>query len=694
MSDFDWKLTPRQRKIRTLLLQGPHFIPPNDAPPDREVPASLIRELVVLGVPIELHNAIIRGEVDLKGLHCNAKLVLRGCSIDDLDASGAHFHQAFDLGDSEGRPSSVGGLFLLTGATFERGLYLPRLVHLAADMRPEWRDAGMTALKVKRGIIATKARFLGGMSLDGAIVQGVVHYEGANIGENASFTGLRVNGQAVFESVHFGGYTAFMDSIFTQGVSFEPGSGVRRSPELTHPSEEWPETVFTGLAAFDRMSVGGNLRCRYAKFHGSASFIAIRVAGQASFSGAKFHDQVNLQSADFGSDLFIGDLGEHQARCASEFVKGLQLDGGRVSGNLICRHVLFKGRVSFSGLEILGFADLQGSSFNSEFLFDGSRIGAGLFAERSHFYKEITLADTVIGRAALLIRTRFRAQAVFDRAVIRGPLFAERALFRGDASFGDASIAGGALFPRATFGANCHMYGLRVPRRLYLSDARFLSPKARLMLQNSQIGTLELPKRMPSRVVLDGSRIKRVLGPVIKLLASLRSVDEKRTASDELAPPDRAAYSELERALRRQGDDALADEVQFVSRSAESPWLLERRQYLRWLADQLFRFFASYGMTPLRSFLWCVSWWAYASLYMWALTFQPLSLAGILTSISYGFRITFPIDGIADWPATARQSISMPEFYAHTIFIRFVGLGFWSLFLGTITGFFRYVRRF
>ena len=291
-----YKLTPRQREIRKQLLRGegePVLFGAQENADDREIPAELIREAVLAGVPVEIHYAVIKGHMNFKEVEAKGALILRGCSIESFDATGAQFHQALDLSYAEWKsgkdrePTSVFGLFSVLNARLEGGLWLNQFVHLAADSRQVPPHASMSHARVQVGLRADDAKFEGGIMLDGCRIQGGLHLPRAHFGGACSFAGLRVADQAVFESVTFDREVGFFDSAIELGISFDPGRDDPHDPCPVAPSEKWPPTKFVCPAFFDRMKVGGQFRCRFAQFDSVASFNGLRVKGQAVFYSAR-----------------------------------------------------------------------------------------------------------------------------------------------------------------------------------------------------------------------------------------------------------------------------------------------------------------------------------------------------------------------------------------------------------------------
>lgn len=123
--------------------------------------------------------------------------------------------------------------------------------------------------------------------------------------------------------------------------------------------------------------------------------------------------------------------------------------------------------------------------------------------------------------------------------------------------------------------------------------------QARLNLENATIGRFEIKQPVPAKIKLSGiSVVKWDLKPDETYLKVLSSTREFFSGD---------VYSQVEKSLRNEGKDALADDVHIqMRRELEARMWIERMR-ARWLLSRTHRFLTNYGTSALMPFLWIVA---------------------------------------------------------------------------------------
>ena len=355
---------------------------PPDAPRG-EIPAARILRLAEdfksrVGVPVEIRNAVITG---------------------DLDLTGATFAHGLVIKDSEFR-----GRVKLSRATFEGGLDL-RGSHFtrAADFRAA-RVAGycdLTLSEFRRSCRFDDARFGGRVSAAGAPFHRATCRR-ADFGGLVAFTPAsadvptptRFEGRVDFSDAHFAGPASFDGAQFGKGVSFRQA---RFDSSLSF-------RCYLGIAEAPAPGAPDTPGLCVTTFGGRLDFARASVEGLASFEGAQFEGPADFQRAQFNNTTGF-----------SSYASG---DGAR-----LLSRTRFREEADFSVCRIGAGAAFLGVEFCKLANFERLSVGGHL------------LFKTLKSDAATLAATTFRAEARFLGARVSNNAEFDGAAFMGDANF-------------------------------------------------------------------------------------------------------------------------------------------------------------------------------------------------------------------------------------------------------------------
>jgi uncharacterized protein YjbI with pentapeptide repeats len=229
----------------------------------------------------------------------------------------------------------------------------------------------------------------------------------------------------------------------------------------------------------------------------------------------------------------------------------------------------FLGRANFLDAKIMGMFYSRGSFFRrqaifSRTIFEKSVLFRPIVVEgKPHpttFGGEADFSSAKIGGVAVFTGATFKGKASFNSATITGNAFFNPTTFEGEADFILAKIGGNGEFTGATFKGYGDFHSAKIGGEADFTDVKF-----------------------ENKIRLTGTTYNRIKGSLEFLLAKQRVYDPQ-------------PYKELEKFLRRAGDDSQADQV-FYNRlysGGDSISLLD--QPLRWLGDRSLRWFLGYGV--------------------------------------------------------------------------------------------------
>ncbi len=343
-----------------------------------------------------------------------------------------------------------------------------------------------------------------------------------------------------------------------------------------------------------------------AEFSATCYMLGVRISGQLSAQGATFKVK-----QDFALDVQGAEISEGCFLRKAEFSATCHMPGVRISGQLSAQGATFKAK--------------QGRALNAE----GAEIEKGIFfREKAAFTGEVCFVGARLGGL-------FMEGAQLKAHGAKHALDALRCVIDGDCWLKDGCTAKGAVrFDRAEvggefslFGADLQMQGLKnafsfvegKAGRLILPGNK--PPRGIVDLTRTRLGTLEDHESgwpeggKMEHLVLDGLTYEHLRYP------AGRAEDDGAGGAEEIVEarkkwlmrqkPDHLnahyrpqPWTQLIRALRRDGHAEAAEEFEILRRRQERKALLATRPIQRAL-DWFLDWFSGYGYHPWRAL--CIS---------------------------------------------------------------------------------------
>jgi uncharacterized protein YjbI with pentapeptide repeats len=387
---------------------------PDQPAHQRTIEASRIEDFVrkfdgVVDAPIEISNAIIKGNLHVQHAHFKCGLSVTGSEFQgSVDFSFAVFDHSVNFYETcfmEGanfRGTHARGDFKIVLAYFDRPAYFDD-----ADIDEVFRADGAVFNQVSfRRLTCAKSFIFGPMysgkekyvgRRNGArfLIHPADQFVPARFRRRADFTDAQVKGPVHFEGAYFD------DKAIFERVKFESAAYF---------------CCYINCSGVDL----ARLRRREVKlirtqFRAESDFTGARISGTACFTGVYFK-----KKATFNRILIDGNGLFNPVSLAAQ-------DGE------IFIPVCFGGEASFWSADIKGSANFDGAQFKAAADFERFGTGARAFFRAATFNK-------------LLIPTRFNQVAVFRDAQIGGAALFEGTQFKKDAVFQHLHTGAGALF--------------------------------------------------------------------------------------------------------------------------------------------------------------------------------------------------------------------------------------------------------
>ena len=321
---------------------------------------------------------------------------------------------------------------------------------------------------------------------------------------------------------------------------------------------------FQGRVDLNRAVFAGS-----ALFRPTASGTAVTFAEDVNFSGATFGYQAEFRDAQFKMDAYFVD---------ARFKAGVRFLGTKFSQRALFYRVVFDGPAVFTH---------EGETFAAVFrgpaIFEGSR-----FRGPTHFQSVIFLDGCVFAG------TVFNADTWFE-----GALFGGETDFRAiestlEARFTDSRFLERADFREARFRVVYFQLeqGNSNPRSESIGDAKRMANRS--SLEKNSLLVMEIDEPFFSTVDFRGLTYERMYARWERLLGRQE-------------PYDRQPYSELEKSLRRIGEDRTANDIYFAQRMRELRNRLDldgSRDWFGALSDFMYCVGAGFGVRPLLLVFW------------------------------------------------------------------------------------------
>lgn len=390
---------------------------------------------------------------------------------------------------------------------------------------------------------------------------------------------------------------------------------------------------FTAIQAkFKMLNLSGSslpsINAQGAKLTGGAFLRGVTATGQISLSGAQIGGQLDCNGATFS----------HTQGNA------LNAEGAKITGTVFLDSVTAMGEVSLSGAQIGGqlactgatFSHTQGDALNAE----GAKITQGVFVRDVTATGEVSLSGAqIIGQldctGATFSATKGRALNTHS-AKITGNIFLRGVTATGEVSLSGAQIGGQLDCNGATFFAKSG--GALTLQSTDIREVFFwrnvTCREGILNFTAAHVG--DLVDDMASwpeagRLILDGFTYDRISGAATDAATRLAWLAKGSTWKGAFFPQ---PYTQLAKALRDMGHDSdarrvLAKREKLLHQFRRKLWRERSRRdppnYVvalgtdircaaNWIWERGFlNLVVGYGFHPLRSPLWLLALWVYAT---------------------------------------------------------------------------------
>lgn len=364
------------------------------------------------------------------------------------------------------------------------------------------------------------------------------------------------------------------------------------------------DTTFKDSAHFENAMVDGDLQLEGCLFNkGPIDFYGMRV-GSALLRTAKFYGR-----ADFSNCLVSGDLNLYGA----EFHNGKAIfHRARVDSDFLLKFATFDGGADFSGVFVEKFLLMEGARFNfaaetmdcqNLHVGEDTLVPSAIFLPRVLWSfgeaKGIYFTGAEFRGGVEFSSNKVSNSVSFHDCVVKGGIICRENKIADDLDFSGARIEQGSVSnPAEKESYGVDLYRTKVSGILKLRNT---SIDGRISLDRLDAGDVDVTEIQllgkADAVVLNESIVKRFHpGWNDKDTATVRKLLDGASYDPE-------AYSELESALRVQGDAEDADKVYIKSQERSRDERLHTFS-LRWIKNWTVRILTAYGREPG----WIVVW--------------------------------------------------------------------------------------
>jgi len=296
----------------------------------------------------------------------------------------------------------------------------------------------------------------GNLVLDGAKIDGDVHFNNTTFSNGVKFNASCFNGCAYFNNCRFGGKADFSYSIFNKSAYYA-GTNFDESTDFSN-------VHFTSLADFTTCEFNNQSNFQNCKFDGRSFFWDSRFIGPADFNESMFNDEADFQGSEFSESagfihstfhktanfedlifqrsIAFSDSCFDQDAIFSHSYFGDQIDFnyGKFNGYVKFGNSHFNGNISFFDAEFDNSADFTASEFNGSSDFSNSIFKECAYFSltnyhgpvdfgQGYFGKEAYFLDSCFDNNLSLINRQFIKDAVFEGTKIKGVLFLKRSSY-------------------------------------------------------------------------------------------------------------------------------------------------------------------------------------------------------------------------------------------------------------------------
>lgn len=300
------------------------------------------------------------------------------------------------------------------------------------------------------------------------------NFKQTSFGEDAIFRGCEFQGgdniksdDLTFKNSKFGGMVDFTASIF-RFANFKRVT--------CEGSIKFNDAEFERRALFDFSQFDGDVEANETRFKSDLSFEESTISGFASFRGAEFRGNANIERDDvnFDGTHFQGSFDLTSARIGFASFKN-----AHISGRLTVNKAVFEKDFEFDNSIVESKAELKEINFNEdvsmknvtfedEVRFDGTEFRGGdniveddlslwgsIFRDEVHFncaeFGYTDISNVTIHGDAYFNRVIFERSADIENSEFKSNINFEEAVFERDCSFKNSTIHGEARFFGAEF---------------------------------------------------------------------------------------------------------------------------------------------------------------------------------------------------------------------------------------------------
>jgi uncharacterized protein YjbI with pentapeptide repeats len=388
----------------------------------------------------------------------------------------------------------------------------------------------------------------------------------------------------MFGGSSFGGTVAFTGAVMNRGVDLNDTHlmDVDLRNAQVNGDLDFLHSAPRGEFRLDSAVIRGGAAFSGTTFSGPAVFYATKVKGPADFRGCDF-GETRFDHADFGGDVFFRAVDEtvSNSDIRTKFEKKLVFSDVHVTGESQFQDAVFlnganfehlraDGVVFFNGASFKGSAQFASASFGSEAQFDGTTFEMDENEDKIDF-------DNV----------RFQGLSSFDDSKIYIPI-----------TFTATDFEQPVTFDRVKFFQQADFTTARSHATLSFFDTTFFKG---LVLYGASFPVISFTKEPMDRSADSQFKEKVDLRNFSyqSLTVAWRDLLDKNTDTD------RQPYAQLEKVLRSEGHDDMADEVYLTRREAERNRLSFANAPVTWTLNWAYYLVAGYGVRPLQLVVFC-----------------------------------------------------------------------------------------
>jgi hypothetical protein len=615
--------------------------------------AEWIREAVQKHVALDVSNAVITGNLDLRYANIEKEVSLVDCKFEGaVDFSYAVFKQRLDLkgcefdkgadfayatfeydvslddtdfhGDNEENGKKDASPATLASFVNAQGKGLFSIAGARTQDRVNLSFNGATLVK---GVVARGSRFGGEVDFQAATIGVSSDFQETNFAKRVTFAGATIGGQALFQGATFFGDADFGLTHVTGPAFFcSATESETDSPAIFHAraifenaridaNAEFQDVWFRGDASFDGVQVKESAnfsdhvrgqKRHPVRFEKKAMFRGIDIGKVALFDGIEFRGEANFNdshvggASSFAHTRFAGVASFVQSRHdgtlafdQAEFKKKIDLSGATVGGQFVVSGTLCRGPATFVKMTV-GDALLQDTIFRAPVDFAFTHFKADAVFGNAHFLDRLDFQKTVVDGDLMMVAAHFEREAQFTLSSVAGTANFSGAVFEGPAYFGSIRAALGGAFAGTKFCNRVAFNGARFLSLATFEDVLFFKE---VSFQETLFNYVEFQSARQEPV----KHRAQFFGPV-----DLRGCVYDRMTADwpnmmaQLQPYDRGPYTQLEKVLVAAGQSQQADNVYLARQRAELAELWKQKHYGSWLFALLYGWIANYGVRPYR----------------------------------------------------------------------------------------------